>query len=94
MEEYPFYLTSTQSNQTKKGVPNFLNCRIPVQTQLNSDRWRHYLIDYWNKQLPDLIQFGFPLDFDRNCPLSSSDVNDASALNYESHVDSYIQEEL
>ena len=44
--------------------------------------------------MPDLIQFGFPLDFDINCPLSSSDVNHASALNYERHVDAYIQEGL
>ena len=74
----------------QSGVPHFLNCRIPVQTQLNPDRWRHYLTDYWGKQLPYLIQYGFPLDFDRNCPLSSSNTNHASALNYETHVDAYI----
>ena len=34
------------------------------------------------------------LDFDRNCSLSSSDVNHASALSYESHVDACIQEEV
>ena len=45
-------------------VPNFLNCRIPVKTQLNSDKWRSYLTQYWDQQLPDLIQYGFPLDFD------------------------------
>ena len=78
----------------QSGVPNFLNCRTPVQTKLNPARWRYYLTDYWDKQLPDLIQYGFPLDFDRKCPLSSSDTNHASALNYETHVDEYIQEEL
>ena len=46
----------------QSGVPNFLNCRIPVQTQLYPDRWRHYLTDYWDQQLPDLIQYGFPLE--------------------------------
>ena len=75
-------------------MPNFLNYRIPVQTQLNPDRWGYYLPDYWDNQLPDLIQFGFPLDFDRNCQLSSSDVNPASALKFETHFDAYIQEEL
>ena len=44
----------------QSGVPIFLNCRIPVQTQLNPDRWRYYLTDYWDKQLQDLVQFGFP----------------------------------
>ena len=33
----------------RSGMPNFLYCRIPVQTQLNPDRWRHYLADYWDK---------------------------------------------
>ena len=36
-------------------VPNFLNCCIPVKTQLNSDNWRSYLTHYWDQQLPDLI---------------------------------------
>ena len=40
-------------------VPNFLNCRIPVKTQLNPDSWRSYLTHYWDQQLPDLIQYGF-----------------------------------
>ena len=48
------------------GVPNFLKSRIPVTTQLNPQRWYFHLQDYWDKQLPDLINYGFPLDFDRN----------------------------
>ena len=49
----------------QSGVPNFLKARIPVATQLNPDTWSFYLQDYWDKQLPDLIRYGFPLDFDR-----------------------------
>ena len=30
-----------------------------------------YLDCYWDKQLIDLIQFGFPLDFDRKVVLNS-----------------------
>ena len=78
----------------QSGVPNFLNCRIPVQTHLHPDRCRYYLTDYLDKQLTDLIQYGFPSDFDRKFPLSSSKNNNASALNYETHVDAYVQEEL
>ena len=43
------------------GVPNFLKARIV--TQLNPDRWSFHLKDYCDKQLPDLIKYGFPLDF-------------------------------
>ena len=42
----------------QSGVPNILNCRIPVRTQLNPDRWRHYLTGYCDKQLPDQILTG------------------------------------
>ena len=75
-------------------VPNFLNCRSPVKTQLNSDKWRSYLTQYWDQQLPDLIQYGFPLDFNRNCNLVSTYVNHTSAIEHEQHIDQYIAEEL
>ena len=51
------------------GAPNFLIARIPVATQLNPDKWYFHLRDYWDRQLPDLIKYGFPLDFDRSKPL-------------------------
>ena len=65
-------------------VPNFLNCRILVQTQLNQNRWRHFLADYWDKQFPDLIQYGVAL--------SSLTTKHASALKYETHVEEHIRE--
>ena len=75
-------------------VPNFLNCRIPVKTQLNPDKWRSYLTHYWDQQLPDLIQYGFPLDFNRDSNLVSTHVNHTSAIEHEKHIDQYIAEEL
>ena len=35
-----------------------------------------------------------PLDFNRQCPLSSSTTNHAPALKYETHVEEYIKEQL
>ena len=75
-------------------VPNFLNCRIPVKTQLNPHKWRSYLTHYWDQQRPDLIQYGFPLDFNRNSNLVSTYVNHTSAIEHEQHIDQYIAEEL
>ena len=74
----------------QSGVPNFLKCRIPVETSLNANIWRSYLKDYWNQQLPDLLQFGFPLDFHRGSIITSSYVNYASAVQFKTHVDAYI----
>ena len=76
------------------GVPNFLKCRIPVQTQLKPKVWAQKLENYWDQQLPDLIAFGFPLDFDRSNTLTSSFENHSSAKEHVAHIDRYIQEEL
>ena len=66
----------------------------PGSNQLHPDRWRHSLTSYWDQQLPDLIKYGFPLDFDRKFPLSSSKTNHTSAVQHKTHVDAYIKEEL
>ena len=61
---------------------------------MNITAWRFYLRDYFDQQLLDLIEFSFPLDFDRACSLSSSDGNHTSAVKYPSHVEEYLLEEL
>ena len=72
----------------------FLGCRIPVDSGLNIKNWRFYLKDFWDKQLVDLLEYGFPLDFDRDAPLMSTEENHASAKNFASDVQTYISEEL
>ena len=73
--------------------PNFLGCRIPVKSNLKCDTWDTYLAEYWDKQLPDLLKYGFPIDFDRNSPLVSTEQNHTSAIRHEAHVAKYIQDE-
>ena len=76
------------------GVQNFLRLRIPVNTKLKVSSWRRHLCDYFDKQLANLIEFGFALDFDRTRELESTFINHASARYYSEHVDKYLQEEL
>ena len=76
------------------GVPNFLKARIPVATQLNPDRWAFYLQDYGDKQLPDLIKYGFPLDFDRKSVLQPTYDNHTLAIQHCDQIDRYLSEEL
>ena len=78
----------------QSGKPNFLGCRIPIQGQLKAHRWKHHLKNYWDQQLPDLISYGFPLDFDRNSPLQGTLENHKSALDFPSDIQKYIDEEL
>ena len=76
------------------GRPNFLGLRIPVDTSLKVDTWSHYLFNYLDQQLPDLIEFGFPLDFDRTTTLGVTEDNHPSANKFIKDIDAYISEEL
>ena len=71
-----------------------MKCRIPVQTQLRPKVWTKYLTNYWDKQITDLITFGFPLDFNRSCSLISTYENHSSAIEHLQDVEKYIQEEI
>ena len=57
-------------------------------SQLNVAVWQDVLKDYWDQQL---LQFGFPLDFNRACPLHHDMGNHSSANEFP--VDTYIDEE-
>ena len=78
----------------KSGLPNYLCMRIPVSSQLNIPIWKEHLASYWDQQLLDLLQYGFPLDFDRSILLKSTEVNHKSAIEFQEHVSKYIAEEL
>ena len=76
---------------TATGKPNFLAARIPVDSQLNISNWPSHLSDYWDVQVPDLLEYGFPLAVDRGT-LLTSETNHTSTLQNSQHVQSYIQE--
>ena len=73
---------------------NFMQAQFQVQSQLNPDVWDKYLTNYWDKQLGFLIRYGFPLDFHHNTPLKSNEVNHKSAVDFQEHVELYLQEEM
>ena len=75
-------------------LPNHMGCRIPVNSGLNIPKWRHYLANYWDQQLCDLLEYGFPLDFDRECPLNSVEENHTSANDNIGHISKFLEEEL
>ena len=75
-------------------IPNFWSCRIPLKDQFNPSVWRKHLSNYWDKQLPDLIEYGFPIDFDRNCLLLSSEENHTSAQQFSRDIDVYLDNEV
>ncbi|KAI8514086.1 hypothetical protein Bbelb_084100 [Branchiostoma belcheri] len=79
------------------GVPNYLGARLPVQSSLNVATWRSLLVNYPFPSLPDLLQFGWPINlqpdsyaFPDNVPIT----NHRSALAYAADVDSFLTKEL
>ena len=79
---------------TSSGYYNFMNEQINIPSQLNPDIWDQQLVDYWDKQLPLLIKFGFPLDFDRNGVLVSHHDNHSSVKLFLEDLDAYLEEEI
>ena len=53
------------------GEYKFRQYQVTIKSHLNPDVWDELLQGYWDSQLPLLIRFGFPLDFDRKIPLES-----------------------
>ena len=45
------------------GRHNYEGLQIPVHSQLNFEKWKFHIQDYWDWQLPLLIKYGFPLDY-------------------------------
>ena len=74
--------------------PNFMQARIQIDSQLNVEAWKKYLEGYWDQQLCELIQFGFPLDFNRSCILNHELGNHKSAVDFSADIEAYIKEEF
>ena len=72
----------------KYDLPNYLGARIPVKSQMNIGAWKVLLKDYWDQQLLQCLEFGFPLGFNRTCPLKHDKENHKSALEFpqDAHV--------
>ena len=74
--------------------PQFIKARVPIKSQLNVQAWKDNLKGYWDQQLCQLVEFGFPLDFNMKCDLRCDRGNLKSPLEFPGDVDAYIAEEL
>ena len=77
------------------GQPNFQCCRIPVcQASLNLEVWREKLKGYEDLVVCDLLEYGFPLDFDRRRTIScNAGRNHKGARDYPQFIDKYFEKE-
>jgi hypothetical protein len=73
---------------------NFDTYGVWVKSGFKVEKFRAMAGDYWDKQLFDLITFGFPLDVGTQFQPSNRNINHASAINYPYEVNKYVSKEI
>ena len=74
------------------GKANHLHARISLSRGLNIPAWRHLTEHYHDKQLVDMLEFGFPLGYVGPIPTPCYE-NHMSARCYPDHVQMYLDTE-
>ena len=75
------------------GVYNFQGCKIPV-SNLNMVLWRKRLELYGDRIVCEFLEFGFPLDFDKNVKLTfGGKRNHKGARDFPSFINKYLRRE-
>ena len=75
------------------GHYNYEGCRIPV-SNLNIQVWRDKLRNYEDNIVCDFLQYGFPLDFNKNQKLCYNERrNHKGARDYPQFIDKYFERE-
>lgn len=75
-------------------LPNYLGARIPLRHNLNIKLWRRLLEGYWELDLVDFLDYGFPIGYISNEIPSATLHNHGSATRHGQHVTNYIAKEL
>ena len=80
----------------RSGLPNYKGCRISLPfSKLNIPLWRELLADYKDYAVCDLLEFGFPLDFDKSVNLSINERrNHKGAREFPEFVNRYLCAEV
>ena len=79
----------------QSGQPNFSGCQFPVQTNLNTQFLRETMGVYHDPDVLALIEFGFPLNFDKTIPVGSQHLrNHKGAQDFPAAIDHYLTKEI
>lgn len=79
----------------KSGKFNFQEVRVPINTQWNTELLEQLLEGYHDKQVAELLRYGWPVDRNNDVPLPEiSGRNHKGATEFPDHIDKYIDREL
>ena len=88
---YPVELDYAVKKQAKV---NFLGSAVPIQSQLKTENLTIMLTNYWDKQLLEMLESGFPKGFNRSCELRHDKQSHKSAVDNPNDIKVYLKEEL
>ena len=91
--QFPAY-AKLYSAVRRSTLPNHLQARLTVPTDLHLDRWDALLKDYHDHELLEFLRYGWPVGFTASAPPPFNNKNHDTATNYSSHVQAYIKKEL
>ena len=76
------------------GVYNYSGAKVPIPSGLNVEAWKRYLQDYRDPNIVQYLEFGWPINFDREQYLVSTFQNHKSARDFPADIEHYIKTEL
>ena len=79
------------------GVPNFKGCRIQIPSNFRFQYWEDMLEDYSDRQIIDLLRFGFPINIsvsEEEIGHSSYVYNHSGAVSFPAAIEEYLHKEI
>lgn len=90
--QYPEF-ASVYSTIKDTNLPNYLGAKIRVPSCLNIQQWRVVLSDYHDRDLCDLLDYGWPVGYLKDTPPSAVRSNHPSAEAGARHIQDFINKE-
>ena len=88
------YFVNLQKEIKLSVLPNYMGCKIPVESNLNLLFIRSMLVDYDDKTLCELLEFGFPIGYSGENLNNKKTRNHSGARDYLEFISKYLQKEL
>ena len=76
------------------GCDNKDMCHIRVNHHWNFELLRQLLVDYHDKEIVELLQFGWPIERNDDIPLELGGINHKGATKFPAEIDRYIEKEI
>ena len=88
-----FYLNA-HARVKNSGVYNYMGARIPVPNHLNIQAWKDNLVEYEDNSLIDMLEFGFPIGYEKKEDPVSVLKNHKGATEFPDSINQYLSKEM